>query len=141
MTHIKDAIPNERFELFIENFCRVFEIDYTSISIANSTYLSKLVPNNFERSVFAVYFGLTLKNLGLDYRTIRTHNKRFQEGEGKVFPRTLDKYMRQDMRKFVASFVRLYPEDGFYLLDFFEKGDVDNDTERDSEPTESGRWY
>lgn len=132
MTHLKEAIANEKFQLFIENFCRVFDIDYTSISIANSRFLARLKPDNFERSNFAGYFGLELKALGLDYRTIRKHRRDFEKGKGHIYPRTLDKFMRQDMRDFVKYFLRLFPSDAFYLLEFFEKGGFD-DPQGDSE--------
>jgi len=136
MTHLRQTIANEKLQLFIENFCRVFNIDYTSISIANANFLYKLKPTNYERSNFAAYFGLQLSTLNLDYRTIRSHRKLFQKGEGHIYPRTIDKYMRQDMREFVRQFIRLYPSDALYLLEFFEKGGF-NDPEGNSEPTQS----
>ena len=134
---IKDKVPNEKFYLFLENFCRVFEIDYTSISIANSQFVDKLKPDKVEKTIYAIMVGAKLKDLGLDYRTIRAHKKKVVSGKHELFPRILNRFVIDDLRKFVRSFLSLFPEDAPFMHAFYQEGGLDYDFSRSGRDTEN----
>jgi hypothetical protein len=134
---IKDSVPNEKFYLFVENFCRVFDIDYTSISIVNTQFLPKLVPDKIEKTIYAIMVGAKLKDLGLDYRTIRSHKKKVESGKHELFPRILNRYLIDDMRNFVKRFLSLFPEDAPFMHAFYQEGGLDHDFSRSGRDTEN----
>ncbi len=127
---IQDKVPNEKFHLFIESFCRTFNIDYTSISIANIQFVHKLGPDNIEKTLFAIVTGARLKDLGLDYRTIRAHKKKVQEGQYQLYPRIMNRYMLNDLRNFIRAYLSLYLEEATYLHIFYIEGGFDYDFSR-----------
>jgi hypothetical protein len=133
---IKESVPNEKFYLFVENFCRVFDIDYTSISIVNTQFLPKLVPDKIEKTIYAIMVGAKLKDLGLDYRTIRSHKKKVESGKHELFPRILNRYLIDDMRNFVKRFLSLFPEDAPFMHAFYQEGGLDHDFSRSGRDTE-----
>lgn len=127
---IRDTIPNEKFYIFVESFCRSFDIDYTSISIVNTQFVKKLGPANIEKTIYAIVTGAKLKDLGLDYRTIRAHKKKVEQGSYELYPRIMNRYLHDDMRKFVRGYLGLYLEDANYLHTFYKKGGFDYDFSR-----------
>jgi len=134
---LKDSVPNEKFHLYMESFCRVFDVDYTSISIVNSQFVSKLVPDKIEKTIYAIMTGAKLKDLGLDYRTIRAHKKKVEEGSHELFPRILNRYLLDDLRKFVKKFLSLFPEDAPFMHQFYQEGGLENDFSRSGRNTEN----
>lgn len=133
---IKEKVPNERFYLFLESFCRVFDIDYTSISIANTQFIGKLKPDKIEKTIYAITVGSKLKDLGLDYRTIRSHKKKVESGQHELFPRIMNRYVIDDLRKFVRSFLSLFPEDAPFMHAFYQEGGLDYDFSRSGRDSE-----
>lgn len=127
---IKAKVPNEKFYLYLESFCRVFDIDYTSISIANTQFVDKLKPDKIEKTIFGIMVGAKLKDLGLDYRTIRSHKRKVESGKHELFPRIMNRYVIDDLRKFVRSFLSLFPEDAPFMHAFYLEGGLDNDFSR-----------
>ena len=77
-TQMRNTIPSDKLYLFVEVFSRSFGIDYTSLSIAITQFYTKLKPTRQEKVLFGIITGVKLKNLGLDYRTIRSHKKKFE---------------------------------------------------------------
>lgn len=127
---IRDTVPNEKFYIFVESFCRTFNIDYTSISIVNTQFASKLAPDNIEKTLYAIVTGAKLKDLGLDYRTIRAHKKKVETGKHELYPRIMNRYLHDDMRKFIRGYLGLYLEDANYLHTFYKEGGFDYDFSR-----------
>lgn len=122
LQHIRSVVPSESFFLFIEYFCRVFGLDYTQIGIANNMFLSRLRPSKYERTVHAVYAGARLKDLGLDYRTIRSHRKLYAEGRFELYPRINNIFMLEEMRQFIIRYASLYIDNTTYIFDFIKEG-------------------
>lgn len=118
----KFKIPNEKFFMFLENFCRTFSIDYTSVVITNTQFLKKIAPTKQELVLFGIITGTKLKTLGMDYRTIREYKKRIHQGRAALVPRILNRFIRDDLRKFVVSFFNLFPDNSEYLYHFAKDG-------------------
>ena len=122
---LKENIPSEKFYLFLEALTRVFEIDYTSISIAAAQFVSKIGPTKQEKVLFAIITGAKLKDLGLDYRTIRSHKQKLGTGKYDLYPRIMNRFLRDDLRKFVKAYLNLFPASAIYLHQFNLGGGFD----------------
>lgn len=129
--HMKASVPREKLFLFTEAFCRSFEIDYTSISIAITQFHTKLKPSKQEKVLFGVITGVTLKTLGLDYRTIRSYKKRLASGSIEMYPRIMNRFLRDDLRNFIKAYLTLFPMEAQYLHQFNLEGGF-NEISRDS---------
>lgn len=121
-THLRRAVPSDKLFVYLENFCRVFEVDYTNIRIATTRYMHRLRPNKYEKSMFAIITGTKLKDLGLDYRTIRTHKKYFETNEFQLYPNITNPYVLEDLRKFVRSYFNLFVNQATYLYNYYVEG-------------------
>jgi len=130
-SHMKASVPREKLFLFTEAFCRSFEIDYTSVSIAITQFHRKLKPTKQEKVLFGVITGVTLKTLGLDYRTIRSYKKRLASGDIEMYPRVMNRFLRDDLRKFIKAYLALFPMEAQYLHQFNIEGGF-NEVSRDS---------
>lgn len=133
---IKDSVPNEKFHLYFESFCRVFDLDYTSISIVNNQFIDKLIPEKIEKTIYAITVGSKLKDLGLDYRTIRAHKKKVEKKEHELYPRIMNRFILDDLRKFVRRYLSLFVEDAPFMHTFYMEGGLDNDFSRSSGDTQ-----
>jgi hypothetical protein len=102
-THMRNTIPSDKIFLFVEAFSRSFDIDYTSISIAITQFYTKLKPTRQEKAIFGIITGVKLKTLGLDYRTIRSYREKFNNDQIEFFPRLMNRFLRDDLRKFVEA--------------------------------------
>lgn len=123
--HLRRAVPSDKLFVFLENFCRVFEVDYTNVRIATVRYMHRIKPTKYEKSMFAVVTGLPLKDLGLDYRTIRNHKKYFETNEFELYPNITNQYILDDLRKFVQSFFKLFVPEAIYLYNYYVEGGFD----------------
>jgi hypothetical protein len=133
---IRRTVPNEKFYLYLESFCRAFDIDYTSISIVNNQFVQKLEPDKLEKTMVALITGVKLKDLGLDYRTIRAHKKKFDNREFQLYPRIINRYILNDLRLFVRRYLSLYLDEAQYLHQYFMEGGLDNDFSRSGRDSE-----
>jgi len=133
---MKDTVPNEKFYIFLESFCRSFGIDYTSISIVNTQFVNKLAPDGLELTIYAIVTGAKLKDLGLDYRTIRAHKKKVQTGKHQLYPRVMNRYLIDDMRKFVRAYLSLYLDSASHLHQLYLEGGFNYDFSRSGRDTE-----
>lgn len=122
LQHIRSKVPSNSFFLFIESFCRVFDIDYTQISTVNSMFLKRLKPSKYEVTLHAVLTNSRLSDLGRDYRTIRSHRKKYEKGEFELYPRISNFYMIEEMRVFINRYISLYDAESSYMFDFIKDG-------------------
>lgn len=132
--HLKASVPREKLFLFTEAFCRSFGIDYTSVSIAITQFHLKIRPTKQEKVLFAVLAGAQLNTLGLDYRTIRSYKKRLATSDVDFYPRIMNRFLRDDLRKFVKSYLALFPIEASYLHQYAIEGGF-NEVSRDSGTT------
>lgn len=123
--NLREVVPSDKLFVYLENFCRVFEVDYTNVRIATVRYMHRLKPNKYEKSMFAVVTGLPLKDLGLDYRTIRAHKAYFETSEFKLYPVISNVYILEDLRKFVQSYFKLFVNRAGYLYNYYVEGGFD----------------
>ena len=123
--HLKDSVPNERLFLFIESLSRIFSVDYTSLTIAITQFIKKIKPTKEEKVILAVLSGVKLKTLGLDYRTIRSYKKRLETGDISLYPRIINRFLVDELRKFVVAYLNLFPENAIYLHEYKILGGFD----------------
>lgn len=124
-SHMRKSIPSDKLFLFVEAFSRSFGIDYTSVSIAITQFYHKLKPTKQEKVLFGMLTGVPLKTLGMDYRTIRSYKKRFQSSQIDFFPRLMNRFLRDDLRKFIKGYLALFPSESQYLHQFNLEGGLD----------------
>jgi len=122
MKHIRERVPDNSYFLFVESFCRVFDIDYTQISTVNSMFLRRLKPSKYEITMHAVLTKSRLSDLGRDYRTIRSHRKKYENGEFELYPRISNFYIIEEMRMFINKYISLFDTDANYMFDFIKNG-------------------
>ena len=123
--HMKRSIPRDKLFVFVEAFCRSFSVDYTSVSIAISQFHHKIKPSKEEKAMFGVLTGVPLKTLGLDYRTIRSYKRRFESNDIDFYPRIMNRFLRDDLRKFTKAYTQLFPSNALYLHEFSVRGGFD----------------
>jgi hypothetical protein len=133
-SHMRQSIPSDKLFLFIEAFSRAFGVDYTSVSIAITQFHRKLKPTKQEKVLFGMITGVTLKTLGMDYRTIRSYKKRFENNQIEFFPRLMNRFLRDDLRKFIKGYLALFPSESQYLHQFNVEGGF-NEVSRSSGTT------
>jgi len=122
MRHIREKVPANSYFLFVESFCRVFDIDYTQISTVNSMFIRRLKPSKYEITIHAILTNSRLSDLGRDYRTIRSHRKKYEEGEFELYPRISNFYMIEEMRIFINRYISLFDTEQNYMFDFIREG-------------------
>ena len=123
--HLKESVPNERLFLFIESLSRIFSVDYTSLTIAITQFIKKIKPTKEEKVILAVLSNVKLKTLGLDYRTIRSYKKRLETGDISLYPRIINRFLVDELRKFVVAYLNLFPENATYLHEYKTLGGFD----------------
>lgn len=113
MTYLNKYVPNENLDLFIQTLCRTFKIDYTNISLLKSSqHLARLKPSKEEDVYFCTEMNIPMKYQTVDYRTVLKYRKQWK-GFGEtpaMYQRTLNKYFRDDMVKFLKAYVIFTPE-------------------------------
>lgn len=124
-TQMRNTIPSDKLYLFVEVFSRSFGIDYTSLSIAITQFYKKLKPTRQEKVLFAIITGVKLKSLGLDYRTIRSHKEKFENKSVDLYPRLMNRFLRDDLRKFIKAYLQLLPKSAEYLYKYSIGGGFD----------------
>jgi len=122
-------IPNEKLDYFLEHYCKVFEIDYTTISILKNMYLKKLGPSKSELAVFNRIIRVPVADVPLDYRTYRKHIKLWVKGGASgLNPMIVNAVMKPVIKKFVDSFISLMYDDIAFIKNL--KGIKLNDNEK-----------
>jgi len=125
--HLRTVVPSDKFFVYIENFCRVFSVDYTSIMLASNTFIAKLKPSKYELTMFVAITGVKLNTLGLDYRTIRAHRKKFKTNKLQLYPKIPHMLLLEDLRKFVDCYFRLFLEEANYIHEYAKEGGFKNE--------------
>lgn len=116
LDHIAKEIGNEKTDYFLEHFCRVFSIDYTSLSILKNMYARKMLPNKKERALFAIATKLTLSRLNIDYRTLRKYRREWElNGHPEMQPRVVNEFLKPVIESFVRNYLRMSYDNLFYL--------------------------
>lgn len=116
LDHIGNEIGNEKMDYFLEHFCRVFSIDYTSLSILKNMYARKMLPNKKERALFAIATKLTLSRLNIDYRTLRKYRREWElNGHPEMQPRVVNEFLKPVIESFVRNYLRMSYDNLFYL--------------------------
>ncbi len=114
-THLKRSVPNEKLVPFIESLSRIFSVDYTSLTIAITQFVNKIKPTKKEKVILAMQSGVQLNTLGVDYRTIRSYRKQLEDGSFTLQPRIINRFLVDELRKFVVAYLNLFVKDAEYL--------------------------
>ena len=111
-SNLSRDMPNDKLDYFLENFCKVYDIDYTSMSIIINMYLKKMVPSKMEVALFSKITDIPIVKLPLDYRTYRKYVKMWELG-GKVelHPNIINAYLKPVIKTFVDKFIGLMYDD------------------------------
>ena len=121
-THLKRSVPNEKLFLFIESLSRIFSVDYTSLTIAITQFVNKIKPTKKEKVILAMESGVQLNTLGVDYRTIRSYRKQLEDGSFSLQPRIINRFLVDELRKFVVAYLNLFVKDAEYLHQYKKLG-------------------
>jgi len=121
-THLKRSVPNEKLFLFIESLSRIFSVDYTSLTIAITQFVNKIKPTKKEKVILAMASGVQLNTLGVDYRTIRSYRKQLEDGSFSLQPRIINRFLVDELRKFVVAYLNLFVKDAEYLHQYKKLG-------------------
>lgn len=121
-THLKRSVPNEKLFLFIESLSRIFSVDYTSLTIAITQFVNKIKPTKKEKVILAMVSGVQLNTLGVDYRTIRNYRKQLEDGSFSLQPRIINRFLVDELRKFVVAYLNLFVKDAEYLHQYKKLG-------------------
>ena len=127
--HLTKTIPSDKLFVYLDAFCRAFEIDYTSISLASTTFLTRIKPTIAEETIFVIKAEGTLSRLGYDYRTIRKDRKVMESGKMELYPRISNRFILEDMAKFIKSYLSLHPTTDNYWVEFYENGGLERPKE------------
>jgi len=102
------SVGNDNVDLFLEHFCKMFKIDFTSMSILKSMYLARIKPTKREIALFAMFTGTPLIDLTIDYRTLRKYRKEWTlNGYPNLQPLIINEYLRPVIKTFVDSYIKL----------------------------------
>jgi hypothetical protein len=112
LTNMGSGIPNEKLDYFLESFCKVFEIDYTSMSIIKNMYTKRLTPNKREVAIFSKVLNIPIVNLPIDYRTYRKYIKQWKiSGSVELQPHIINSYLKPVIKLFVDKYISLMYND------------------------------
>lgn len=112
LDNIIKTTPNEKLDYFLEHFCKVYDIDFTSMSILKNMYYPKMRPTKMEISIFTWGTGLPRFKLPIDYRTFRKYVKNWKiEGQTKLNPYIVNAFLKPVVKKFVDIYVKLMFDD------------------------------
>ena len=115
-THMSKVVVDTYLEMYLQTLCRIFDVDYTSITILQNMYLRKMKPTKFEMSIFATLVQMPYKLIPVDYRTIRKHKEQYYaEGEPQLFPKVRNKMVLEDLEKFVKAYTTFYSGELEYI--------------------------
>jgi hypothetical protein len=109
-------MPNEKIDYFLEHFCKMYDIDFTSISLIKNMYAKKMRPNKKEISIFTKAMNIPRFKLPIDYRTYSKYIKNwFLNKEVELNPHIVNAFLKPALKKFVESFVGLMHNDLEYI--------------------------
>jgi len=125
-THMTAVVADTYLEMYLQTLCRIFEIDYTSITIIQNMYMRKLKPNKRDMSLFAILVDMPYKRIPVDYRTLRKYKKEYEmEGRPAMFPKLRNEALREDVTKFVKHYLAFYNDDLEYMRNIKLESDLD----------------
>jgi hypothetical protein len=85
-------------------------------------FIRRLKPSKYEITIHAILTNSRLSDLGRDYRTIRSHRKKYEKGEFELYPRISNFYMIEEMRIFINRYISLFDTEQNYMFDFIREG-------------------
>jgi hypothetical protein len=127
--NIKVAVGAENVDYFLEHFCRMFKIDFTTMSIIKNMYASKIRPTKREHALFAMVTDMPLKRLQIDYRTLRKYVREMEVNGLGLFPHVINDFMKPVIRVFVESYITLMYDNLFFVKQLTEMGKLHEKTE------------
>lgn len=108
IANLNENVGNERVDYFLEHFCNLFTIDYTSISILKNMYLKKMRPNKREKVLYATATHTPFAKTRIDYRTIKKYRDEWELlGGAEMQPCVINEYLRPVIKLFVDKYLSL----------------------------------
>ena len=117
MFTLSKHMPSEKVDYFLEHFCKVFDMDFTSIGILRNMYVKKLAPSKLEIAVYCELAHVPIKEMPIDYRTFLKHRKVWVLG-GKINlqPRVVNGFLTPVIKKFVDTYCSLMFENTRFIV-------------------------
>jgi hypothetical protein len=116
LERIKNTTGNENFDYYLENFSRVFSIDYTSLGIIKNMYFTRMTPTKRELALYGVITHTPLNHLKIDYRTLRKYRGQWLvSGTPQLQPHIVNEFLRPVIKMFVDSYLTLMYDDLNYI--------------------------
>lgn len=116
LDNLTTAVGNDKLDYFLEHFCKMFDIDFTSISIVKNMYGLRMKPNKRELALFGVITGMPLNLSPIDYRTLRKYRKAWSlEGTPQLQPHIVNEYLIPVIKKFVDSYIKLMFDNLYFI--------------------------
>ena len=116
LDNLKTAVGNDYLDYFLEHFSKMFDIDFTSISIVKNMYAMRMTPNKRELALFGVITNMPLNLSPIDYRTLRKYRKVWElEGTPQLQPHIVNEFLSPVIKKFVDSYIKLMFNDLYFI--------------------------
>jgi hypothetical protein len=113
---LNEIVGNEKTDYFLEHFCKMYEIDFTSISIVKNMYAKRMRPNKREIALFSIITRTPMKQLKIDYRTLMKYRREWVlNGNPQLFPNVVNEFLKPAIQKLVDSYLELMYDSLFYL--------------------------
>jgi hypothetical protein len=128
LDNLTQSVGNEKVDYFLEHFCKMFDMDFTSISIVKNMYFKRMRPDKREHSLFFKFTEMPLSKLKIDYRTYRKYRKDWElSGMPQLQPNIVNEFLKPEIKKFVDNYIRLMYDNLYYIKRLgeidFENGD------------------
>ena len=130
--HMRQVIPNEGLYVFLEAFCRSLNIEYTSVITAYDYFYNVLKPTKGEKCIFAIKADIRLKDIGIDYRTIRKYREKYEAGTLQLYPNISHHFIHEALRQFIVYFGKMFNPEYGYAYIFAMKGGFDRELRSDT---------
>jgi hypothetical protein len=116
MLNIHKSIKTENVDYFLESFCRVYGIDYTSISIIKNMYAVKMKATKRDIGLFAYLTNMPRTRLTIDYRTMTKYVREWHShGFPELQPLIINTHLQPSIKAFVDAYISLMFDDLPYL--------------------------
>lgn len=123
LDNLSKSVGNEKVDFFLEHFCKMFDMDFTSISIVKNMYLRRMRPDKREHSLFFAVLKMPIELLKVDYRTYSKYRKDWiLSGTPQLQPHIINEFLKPEIKRFVDNYINLMYNNLHYIK---RLGDID----------------
>jgi hypothetical protein len=112
LDNITNSAGNDKVDYFLEHFCKIFDIDFTSIGIVKNMYVQRMRPDKREITLFSHTTGAPLSTNLVDFRTARKYRREWGlNGTPQLQPHIVNEFLKPAIKKFVDNYIKLMFDD------------------------------